>query len=137
MMAILCDACGKVISTIYHIHIEDMFFCSYRCFKTTNKCEDIDYSAHKREVSQVILGVDSNIKDKNVFLQENDASGSSMVRATSFERTGEFKKAINCWKRILILHSDDEVVTQRANDRIKTLERKLKSKHQGLKEGIK
>ena len=89
----------------------------------------------KKEIGKDLLGTGANPKRANSFLREGDVTGNSMVRATSFERVGEYKKAINCWKRILILHDDDKAIIERANSRIKTLERKLLSKRRGLKEG--
>ena len=97
--------------------------------------EDVDYATHKKGVGQKLLGIRSNVKRENAFLPDGDISGNSMARATSFERVGEYKKAINCWKRIQILHDDDKTIIKRAKKRIKTLERKLLSKRRGLKEG--
>jgi hypothetical protein len=134
-MAILCDSCGKVITTIYLIRKDNLSFCSYRCYKNITNQNGVDYIIQKKVIGHDLLGITSAVKRNDAFLKKGDVTGNSMVQATSFERIGEFKKAINCWKRILILHDDDKTIVERANSRIKTLERKLKSKHQGLKEG--
>jgi len=112
-----------------------MSYCSYKCYKKTEITDEIDYISQKKSAGKDLLGIKSSTKSNNAFLNEGDVTGNSMVKAAGYERLGEYKKAINCWKRILLLHDNDRIITERASKRIKSLQIKLKSKHQGLKEG--
>jgi len=133
-MAIFCDNCGNVISTIYLIRKDNLTFCSYRCYKCGIKDKDLDFLLHKKKVEKELLGIKEGMKDNKGLLDDGDISSNTMVWAASFERQGEYKKAINCWKRILLLHRNDVKIVERAERRIKILERKLLSKRRALKE---
>jgi hypothetical protein len=134
-MALICDCCGKIISTIHFIRKDLLSFCSYRCFKNVYKIEDEDYYLQKKRIGRDLLGIKSNIKKKEAFLPDGAVTSHSMVWAAGYERAGDFKKAINCWKRIQILHSDDKTIIARAKNRIDVLEQKLKSKVLSLNNG--
>ena len=124
-MAIICDRCGKVITTIYFIRKDHFSFCSYRCYKSARDLARSDYIINRKRIGHDLLGIKTNRKRRGSFLPEGDISGSSMVRATNYERMGEYQKAINCWKRILILHDEDNAIAHRANRRIRDLQDKL------------
>jgi len=119
-----CAFCHRPIRDMRKMVAEAGYtYCSEDCHSRAVVLfeEDVRASIKRSAVEKRLLGAQDEPRPGYPALPRGDVSRTTMVIAALYERRGEFRKAMTCWKKIALLHRSNLALRKRAMCRIKDL----------------
>lgn len=126
-MPTYCQFCHRPIRNMNEM-VEDAgyLYCSENCHSRAVVLfeEDVRASIRRSKIEKTLLGAQDEPQPGYPTLPKGDASRTTMIIAALFERRGDFRRAVACWKKIALLHRGNLAIRKRAMRRIRDLKRK-------------
>ncbi|MBN1593927.1 MAG: hypothetical protein JW941_11855 [Candidatus Coatesbacteria bacterium] len=130
-MPTYCEFCHRPVRDMKKM-VEDtgFIYCSEDCHSRAVVLfeEDVRESIRRSRIEKFLLGAEEEAQPGYPTLPKGDVSRTTMIIAALYERRGEFRKAMTCWKKIALLHRGNLALRKRAMCRIKDLKIKCSVK---------
>ena len=123
-MPTYCEFCHRPIRNMRNMVEEAGYtYCSKDCHSRAVVLfeEDVRASIRRSAVEKRLLGAQEDPQPGFPALPRGDVSRTTMVIAALYERRGDFRKAMTCWKKIALLHRSNLALRKRATCRIRDL----------------